>query len=71
MKPLQKYLKEHNLNQTQFAEMIGANQGQVSMWLSKKIRMTPDWVLKVERVTGGELSRYELRPDVYPRDNAA
>lgn len=71
MKLLQKYLKEHDLNQTRFAEQIGANQGLVSMWLNKKVRMTPEWVLKVERATGGELSRYELRPDIYPRDNVA
>lgn len=71
MKPLKKYLKEHQLNQTQFAEKVGVNQGLVSMWLSGKVRMTPEWVLQVEKVTERELSRYELRPDIYPRDNAA
>jgi DNA-binding transcriptional regulator YdaS (Cro superfamily) len=71
MKVLQKYMQTHQLNQSQFAEKVGVNQGLVSMWLNKKVRMTPQWVLQVERVTGGELSRYELRPDIYPRDSAA
>jgi DNA-binding transcriptional regulator YdaS (Cro superfamily) len=64
-------MQTHQLNQSQFAEKVGVNQGLVSMWLNKKVRMTPQWVLQVERVTGGELSRYELRPDIYPRDSAA
>ncbi len=68
MKLLQKYLKKHQLNQTQFAEKIGVNQGLVSMWLHDKVRMKPEWALKVERATDGELTRYELRPDIYPRD---
>jgi DNA-binding transcriptional regulator YdaS (Cro superfamily) len=68
MKQLQTYLKKHQLNQTSFAEKVGANQGLVSMWLHGKVRMTPKWVLEVEKKTEGELSRYDLRPDVYPRD---
>jgi DNA-binding transcriptional regulator YdaS (Cro superfamily) len=40
------------------------------MWLNQKVQMAPKWALKVERVTEGELSRYDLRPDIYPRDAA-
>jgi DNA-binding transcriptional regulator YdaS (Cro superfamily) len=73
MKPVQKhlnrYLKAHQLSQTQFAKKIGVAQGVVSMWLRDKVGMTPYWVLEVEKKTGGELSRYDLRPDVYPRDS--
>lgn len=71
MKLLKKYLKDNGLNQTQFAEIVGVNQGLVSMWLNDKVRMTPEWVLQVERATGKALSRYDLRPDIYPRDSAA
>jgi DNA-binding transcriptional regulator YdaS (Cro superfamily) len=70
MKLLEKYMRDHQLNQTQFADKVGVNQGLVSMWLNQKVQMAPKWALKVERVTEGELSRYDLRPDIYPRDAA-
>ena len=55
--------------QTALAELIGVTQAAVSIWLSKGQALPPEHVLAVEAATG--ISRHDLRPDIYPRDDAA
>lgn len=43
------------------------SQGSIARWV-KTGRVPAERVLKVEAVSG--VSRYELRPDLYPRDSA-
>ncbi len=43
-------------------------QGAISQWLHG--RVPAERVLHVERATHGRVTRYELRPDLYPRDHA-
>ena len=45
-------------------------QGAISQWLIKD-RVPAERVLQLERVSKGLMTRYELRPDIYPRDSAA
>lgn len=71
MKLLKKYLKDTGLTQTEFAEKAGVNQGLVSQWLSGKLKVSAERVIAVERATEGKLSRHDLRPDIYPRDDRA
>lgn len=40
----------------------------VSKWLRKQA-VPPKQVLNLERLTEGRVTRYELRPDLYPRDD--
>lgn len=49
--------------QAEFARLIGITAQAVSQW----DEVPPLRVLEVERVSG--VSRYELRPDLYPLDN--
>lgn len=49
--------------QAEFARLIGITAQAVSQW----DEVPPLRVLEVERVSG--VSRYELRPDLYPMDN--
>lgn len=54
--------------QTSLAMRIGKTQGHVSQWL-RRGNVPPEMVLPIERETG--VSRHDLRPDLYPRDEAA
>ena len=45
------------------------SQQAVSGWLRNGC--PPDRVLAVEKATNGEVTRYQLRPDIYPLDEGA
>lgn len=50
------------------AEKLGIKRQAVEKWI-KHERVPAERVLAIEVATG--ISRYELRPDLYPRDTAA
>lgn len=54
--------------QTKLANAIGKTQGHVSNWLRREY-IPAEMVLPIEAATG--VSRHELRPDLYPREEAA
>ncbi|WP_082448360.1 MULTISPECIES: transcriptional regulator [unclassified Sphingomonas] len=56
-------------SQSALARLIGTRQSTVASWLVRKKALPPEHVLLVEAGTG--ISRHDLRPDIYPRDNAA
>ncbi len=54
--------------QRKLAEILGVSTQAISKWHR---RIPAERVLDIESATGGEVSRQELRPDLYPADNAA
>lgn len=50
--------------QKKVAELFGIKQQSVSKWLVSP----PNRVIKLENATDHLITRYELRPDLYPRD---
>ena len=56
-------------SQTQFADVIGTSQQNVSKLIRHRRLCPPQHVLKIEAATG--VSRHDLRPDIYPRDELA
>ena len=58
--------------QRALAKLCGdkVRQGHVYNWLHRnKVKgLPPQYVLKVEKALQGKLTRYQLRPDLYPRD---
>ena len=57
-------------NQSELARICGVTQPTVWGWLNKgRGLLPPEYVLKVETATG--ISRHQLRPDIYPLENAA
>ena len=46
------------------ARHLGITKGAVSQWTI----IPAEHVLEIERLTGGAVTRYELRPDRYPID---
>jgi DNA-binding transcriptional regulator YdaS (Cro superfamily) len=67
---LVKYLEKEKISQARFAELLEVTPGAVSQWCNG-YPIAPENVLKIERATGGKVTRHELRPDVYPRETAA
>lgn len=55
--------------QSAFARLVGVSQPTVWAWLDKSRPLPAEFVLKTEAETG--ISRHDLRPDLYPRENAA
>jgi DNA-binding transcriptional regulator YdaS (Cro superfamily) len=49
------------------AAALGIKSQAVSQWR----RVPGERVIAVERATGGAVTRHELRPDLYPADEAA
>ena len=55
--------------QSAFARLHGVSQPTVWAWLKQGKPLPAECVLATERETG--ISRHDLRPDLYPRDEAA
>ena len=50
--------------QAELARRIGVKPMTVSQW---KVRgVPPNRVLPIEKATGGQVTRHDLRPDIYP-----
>lgn len=52
-------------SQQALAAAIGVSQQQVSYLMTKARRIPAEIAIAVERATGGEVSRNELRPDIF------
>lgn len=66
---LHRALEAFNGNQTRFADAIGTSQQLVSYWVKKGRVLPAEYVLATEQATG--ISRHDLRPDIYPRQDQA
>ncbi len=65
-------------SQSELARRISAVPGQkpitpqgVGAWCRGEVLIPPERVLAIEAITGGQVTRHELRPDIYPREQAA
>lgn len=54
--------------QAALARAAGVSQPSVWHWVHKSKRVPAEYVLAVETASG--VSRHDLRPDLYPRDEA-
>ena len=60
---LRTYLSTGEQRQREFAEALGVTQGLISQWARGKAAPPPNRCVAIERMTGGEVTRQELRPD--------
>ena len=58
------YLQEREITQAEFAASLGVTQSMVGHWVSGRHRVTAERAAQIEHITGGAISRAELRPDV-------
>lgn len=63
MKQVVTWLRGQNpkLNLQWLADQLGLSRNTIKKWK----QVPPRWCLVVEQLTGGELDRYGLRPDVF------
>jgi DNA-binding transcriptional regulator YdaS (Cro superfamily) len=59
------YLTKYGLSQREFGARLGVTQGMVAHWVNGRTRITAERALEIEAATSGEVSRLELRPDVF------
>lgn len=52
--------------QTQLARLLGVKQANVWHWLKRAEHVPAEYVLAIEKATGGQVRRRDLRPDLYP-----
>jgi DNA-binding transcriptional regulator YdaS (Cro superfamily) len=57
-------------SQTKVAEVVGVSQPSVSYALHEADDVPAEWCLPIERATKGEVTRHQLRPDIYPLEDA-
>lgn len=70
MQVLASYIRRHHLTQAGFGAKVGASQGMVWQWLNKYRPISPEAALRIERGTGGEIKRHQLRPDIFGKQAA-
>lgn len=58
------YLETSGLKQHEFALKIGVTQARVSHWINGA-RVPSERCIAIETATGGAVTRYDLRPDVF------
>lgn len=57
-------------NQSALARLLGVTPQAVQQWCATGV-VPAKRVLDIERATNGEVTRNELRPDLYPIEQAA
>jgi DNA-binding transcriptional regulator YdaS (Cro superfamily) len=57
--------------QSALARKCGVEQGYIWYWLHRAKKTPAEIVLKIEAATDGQITRYEMRPDLYPPDDTA
>ena len=55
-------------SESQMARDLGVPQSTMWRWLNQAKELPAEYVLEAERRYG--VSRYDLRPDIYPRERA-
>lgn len=67
---LSDYRKSAELSQGDFAKQLTeagskASQGLISQWESGAVKVPPDRWGVIEKITGGQVTRHDLRPDIF------
>lgn len=52
-------------SQAELARQLGIGVAAVTHW-KRRGRIPADRVLAIERITAGQVTRHEMRPDLYP-----
>lgn len=68
LKYLEKAIKVAG-SQSALARAIGVRQCHIWNWLNRNKKVPASQVLKIEEALQGKVTRFELRPDIYPLDS--
>lgn len=64
------YLSRKEVSKTDFAQKLGVAR-QYMYRLAAMEKCPAEWVVRIEDATGGEVSRHEMRPDLWPQPSEA
>ena len=53
------------------ASVVGVKQPSVNYILNAGKKVPAEWCIPLEQATGGKITRHQLRPDLYPAQDAA
>ena len=53
-------------SQVALAKAVGKTQRHVWNWIHRDKKIPAEYVIPIEKATNGQVSRHELRPDIYP-----
>ena len=56
-------------SQTELAKLLKVKQPSVNSWKMRS-QIPADRVLDIEKIVGGQVTRYEMRPDVFGESGA-
>lgn len=59
------FRRENRLSQSAMAKIAGVSQSMIAHWEMGRRRITAEKAIYLEEVTHGELSRNDLRPDLW------
>lgn len=65
--PLQ-HAKEILGTEAALAKAVGASQPYINYRLKRGKRVPAEWCIPIELATGGRITRHDLRPDLYPKE---
>ena len=65
MNAIRSYRKQHRLSQAAFGRLVGLPQTTIASYESGARRPRPKIAKQIYAKTGGEISVYALRPDIY------
>jgi DNA-binding transcriptional regulator YdaS (Cro superfamily) len=68
--PLERAIDEMG-SQAALAKALGVKPQHVWNWLNRDDKVPAEQVLPIETATAGKVTRHELRPDLYPQEQAA
>ena len=51
--------------------LLGVDQPRVWHWIHTQKRVPAEYAIALEKATKGLVTRYQLRPDIYPREDDA
>lgn len=60
------YRHRYRVTQAALAERLGVSPGLIYQWERGLTRVTGERAIAIEAVTGGAVTRGELRPDLWP-----
>lgn len=61
---LSAFVEKHG-GQTEVAKLLGVSQGLVWQWLCGRTRVTAERAIEIEKKTGDQVTRHDLRPDIF------
>jgi transcriptional regulator with XRE-family HTH domain len=62
--PMKAYRERHGLTLAQLGDFLGVTKPAVFKW-ERGLGPSPAMAIEIEKLTGGELPRWELRPDLW------